>query len=298
LTPDARFEEAINAFILDERDHTDALIREIEPLFNRLVQSAIRSVARSGTHPADCAEIQQQVWESLLRRRAEHRPFIEFPPARVWVWSTARFALKHLFDHNHRYALYEDIQEMEDAETGWMISDHSTDPLSMVIEDEQKENAQTEAEQAMQKIRMRIHEIPEIDTKPIYERRAFDFTDALILRAALWNLFWSRHQMADYLGVSINIVNNYLTARSTIPEELIERVHFAEAHLKTALPTWAEFMDQAASSLGISDIQVRDIIAERLQVSTKTIRRWVSGGKGSMKGMRAAVALRDRNWIS
>lgn len=295
LKPD--FQDALNAFILDECNDTDQIIREIEPFFNRLVQSAIRSINRSGINPADSAEIQQQVWESLLRRRADHRPFVDYPPAKVWVWSTARFALKHFFERNHRYALYEDMQEMEDSDPDSTNAYHLTDPLSLVIESEREENLQTEAEQAMQKIRMRLDEIPEADTKPIYERRTIDFTDALTLRSAMRNLAWNRHQMADYLGVSVNVVNNYLTARSSIPEALIERIHFAEEHLKTALPTWPDFMNQTTSMLGLSDLQFRNFIAERLGVSTRTVRRWLSGGKGYEKGMRAALALQQRDWM-
>ncbi|OCX69902.1 hypothetical protein A6M23_14780 [Acidithiobacillus thiooxidans] len=296
MTSDADFQDTLNAFILDACSDPDQLVREIEPVFNRLIQGGIRTVTRSTLNAADYTEIQQQVWESLLRRRAERRPFTEFPPARVWVWSTARFAIKHLFDHNHRYALYEDMQAMEDSVPEWTIHGQSSDPLSRVIEGEQEEISQTAAEQAMQRIRLHLHEIPE-EEKTIYERRTLDFTDALILRGAMRNLFWSREQMADYLGVSINVVNNYLTARSAIPEELIERIRFAGAHLKTTLPTWPAFMDQAASSLGLQGIPLRDFLAERLGVSSRTLRRWLSGGKGSEKGMRSALALRDRNWM-
>lgn len=103
--------------------------------------------------------------------------------------------------------------------------------------------------------------------------------------------------MAEYLGVSVGIVCNYIYGRTLIPNYQMDRIRAAEKTTGAYSDAgWDEFLRSAEAALHMTGIPLRAELAERMGVSERTLRRWIAGGDGSAKGLTRALALRNRGW--
>ncbi len=292
-------QDILNEWIKGDTTNENKRLRRFMPTLGRIVLGAAKTPSGAPLEPDLLNEIQQQIWMMILKRKEKKELFTSFLPANLWLWTTARFAIKHHYSGNNRYALAGDLNDPIGGDA-WMEDDagsHARDPLSTVMGMESEQQMESAAEAAMSRIRGHLKELVDLPTLPSREREPSPIGPALSMRSTIKNLHWSQQQMADYLGVSLNIVNNYLYGRTPIPDHQMARTHFAEVHLAgKPRPTWDTLIQAAESDLKTTDVRLRQVLAERLGVSTRTLRRWINSGKGSEKGLQAAIALKDRDW--
>lgn len=274
----------------------DPALRRIEPAVKRMVDGAIRSVTHSTLNPDDSDEIRQNVWMSLLKRKAQGDTFGGSLSSTLWIWNTARFEVMRHFERNHRYALYEDMAEIALPE---VLQDAGNNPAyERISYAETRNEAHQAAEDALKRIRPHLDRLPEKPVMvPIANRKPVPKAPAQKLHRVIRHLQWSQQQMAAYLGVSTNVVNNYLFSRTPIPDAVMERIQFAETGLHILLPAWNDFLAETQKKMGLSETEIRPFIAERLGISPRTLRRWINGGSGSAKGLRQAIETSHRGWM-
>lgn len=291
--------QALSTWIRGDNPNEERLFRQLLPAFRRIVRGVAGRMCRKTGIPLDEElqdEILQRIWIALLKRRDQKEGFTSELPASLWVWTTAQFAMTRIFRSENRYALSaqsEDGHDWMDSMTEGRIGD----PLESIMEEESMALMEQRREEAMKRVAPFIGSLPTPPETPAREREMAPIGPAMELRGVIRQLHWSQRQMAEYLGVSVGIVYNYVYGRTLIPDYQMDRIRAAEETTGAYSDArWDEFLRSAEAALHVTGIPLRAELAERMGVSERTLRRWIAGGDGSAKGLTRAVALRSRGW--